>query len=79
MRTTRPAQLEAVTALEPLLAVPAVAAEAWIRTGLVHVTVGDHLAALKAFATARPVRRHHAAEIPVALPRRARARGAESP
>jgi tetratricopeptide (TPR) repeat protein len=54
MRTTRPAQLEAVTALEPLLAVPAVAAEAWMRTGLVHVTVGDHLAALKAFATARP-------------------------
>jgi tetratricopeptide (TPR) repeat protein len=54
MRTTRPAQLEAVTALEPLLAVPAVAAEAWIRTGLVHVTVGNHVAALKAFETARP-------------------------
>jgi tetratricopeptide (TPR) repeat protein len=55
MRTTRPAQLEAVAALEPLLAVPAVAAEAWIRTGLVHVTVGDHLAALNAFAAARPI------------------------
>ncbi len=54
MRTTRPAQLEAITALEPLLAVPAVAAEAWIRTGLVHVTVGDHVAALTAFETALP-------------------------
>lgn len=54
MRTTRPAQLEAITALEPLLAVPAVAAEAWIRAGLVHVTVGNHVAALKAFETARP-------------------------
>ena len=55
MRVARPAQLEAITALEPLRAVPAVAAEAWIRTGLVHVTVGDHVAALKAFATAGPI------------------------
>jgi hypothetical protein len=54
MRATRPAQLEAITALAPLLAVPGVAAEAWIRTGLVHVTVGDHVAALKAFEAARP-------------------------
>jgi tetratricopeptide (TPR) repeat protein len=54
MRTARPVQLEAITALEPLLAVPAVAAEASIRTGLVHVTVGDHVAAVKAFEAARP-------------------------
>jgi tetratricopeptide (TPR) repeat protein len=55
MRATRMVQLEAITALAPLLAVPPVAAEAWIRTGLVHVTVGDHVAALKAFVTARPL------------------------
>ena len=55
MRVARPAQLEALTAYEPLLAVPAVAAEARIRTGLVHVTVGDHVAALKAFESARPL------------------------
>lgn len=55
MRITRPAQLEAITAFEPLLGVPAVAAEAWIRTGLVRVTVGDHVAALRAFETARPL------------------------
>lgn len=54
MRVARPAQLEAITAFEPLLAVPAVAAEAWLRTGLVHVTVGDHVAALTAFEKARP-------------------------
>jgi tetratricopeptide (TPR) repeat protein len=54
MRATRMVQLEAITALAPLLAVPPVAAEAWIRTGLVHVTVGDHVAALKAFEAARP-------------------------
>jgi len=50
----RAPQLEAITALEPLRGVPAVAAEAWIRTGLVHVTVGDHVAALNAFEMARP-------------------------
>lgn len=51
----RPAQLEAIAAYQPLHAVPAVAAEAWIRTGLVHFTVSDHLPALKAFETARPL------------------------
>jgi tetratricopeptide (TPR) repeat protein len=55
IRTARPAQLEAITAFEPLTAIPAVAAEAWIRIGLVHVTVSDHVAALKAFETARPL------------------------
>jgi len=54
-QSSRPAQLEAITAYEPLLAVPAVAAEAWIRTGLVHITVSDHAAALKAFEAARPI------------------------
>lgn len=52
---TQPVQLEAITAYESLTAIPAVAAEAWIRTGLVHVTVRDHVAALKAFETARPL------------------------
>jgi tetratricopeptide (TPR) repeat protein len=51
----RAPQLEAMTALEPLRAVPAVAAEAWIRTGIVQVTVGDHAAALNAFEKARPL------------------------
>ncbi len=55
MRIARPAQLEAIAAYEPLTAIPAIAAEAWIRTGLVHVTVSDHAAALKAFETARPL------------------------
>ena len=55
MRITRPVQLEVITALAPLLAVPAVAADAWLRTGLVHVTVGDHVAALQAFEAARPL------------------------
>ena len=55
MRTARPAQLEAIMAYQPLTAIPAVAAEAWLRTGLVHVTVSDHVAALKAFETARPL------------------------
>ncbi len=52
--SSRPAQLEAITAFEPLIAMPAVAAEAHLRTGLVHVTVGDHVAALSAFEAARP-------------------------
>lgn len=51
----RPAQLEAVTAFEPLIAIPEIAGEAWIRTGQVHVTVGDHAAALAAFEKAQPL------------------------
>ena len=47
--------MEAVTALEPLTAVPAVAAEAWIRTGLVHMTTGNHVAALRAYEAAQPI------------------------
>ena len=53
--SSRPAQLEATTALEPLTRVPEVAAEAWLRTGLIEVTVSDHAAALKAFEAAQPL------------------------
>lgn len=53
-RSPRPIQLEAITALQPLTAMPPVAAEALIRTGLVHVTLQEHAAALKAFEAARP-------------------------
>ena len=50
-----PAQLEAITAFQPLIAIPAVAAEAHIRTGLIHLTVSDHAAALKSFQSAQPI------------------------
>jgi tetratricopeptide (TPR) repeat protein len=52
---SRPAQLEAVTAFLPLLEIPAVAAEAHLRTGMIFVTVGDHAAALRSFEAAQPV------------------------
>lgn len=48
-------QMEATTALEPLTAVPAVAADALIRTGLVHMTTGNHVAALRAYDAAQPI------------------------
>jgi tetratricopeptide (TPR) repeat protein len=48
-------QLDALTGLKPLTEVPAVAAEAWVRSGLVHVTRGDFPAALSAFETAGPL------------------------
>jgi tetratricopeptide (TPR) repeat protein len=51
----RAPQLEAIVALEPLTAVPGVAAEAWIRMGLVHFTVNDFAAALRAFESAQPI------------------------
>jgi tetratricopeptide (TPR) repeat protein len=54
-RPARPIQLEAITALQPFTAMPPVAAEALIRTGLVHVTLQDHAAALQAFEAARPL------------------------
>jgi tetratricopeptide (TPR) repeat protein len=55
-RIIRPApQLEAVVALEPLTRVPAIAAEAWMRTGLVHLTVRDYASALRAFGTSAPL------------------------
>lgn len=50
-----PRQLEALVALEPLMAVPAVAAEAWIRAGFVQITASDHAAALGAFEKAQPI------------------------
>ena len=52
---SRAPQLEAITAFAPLTRIPEIAAEAWIRTGLIHVTVSDHAAALKAFETALPL------------------------
>ena len=48
-------QLEAIVALEPLLKVPEVAAEAHLRAGLVHFTVRDYAAALRAFEAAQPL------------------------
>ncbi|HEX6217571.1 MAG TPA: tetratricopeptide repeat protein [Vicinamibacterales bacterium] len=54
---SRPPQLEAITAFEPLIAMPSIAAEAHIRTGLIHVTVGDQAAALKSFEAAQPIAR----------------------
>ena len=51
----RAPQLEAIAAFEPLLAVPAVAAEAHIRTGMIYVTVADHAAALRSFEAAQPI------------------------
>lgn len=54
-RATRPAQLEAITALQPLLGIRAVAAEAHLRAGLVLVTVADHAAALRSFEAAQPL------------------------
>ena len=51
----RPPQMEAIVALEPLKAIPAVAAEAWLREGLVHFTVGDYASALRAFEATPPL------------------------
>ena len=52
---SRPSQFEAVTAFQPLLEIPSVAAEAHIRTGLIYVTVGDHAAALKSFEASQRI------------------------
>lgn len=54
---SRPPQLDAVVAFEPLTHAPEVAAEARIRTGVIYVTVADHKAALKAFEAAQPLAR----------------------
>jgi hypothetical protein len=59
-RQTRAPQLEAITALAPLTAIPEVAAEAWIRTGRVRYTVNDFAAALAAFEQAQPMARETA-------------------
>jgi hypothetical protein len=48
-------QMEAITAFEPLLAVPALAAETHIRIGLIQVTVRNHGAALRSFEAAQPI------------------------
>jgi tetratricopeptide (TPR) repeat protein len=54
-RMARAPQLEAIVALAPLTVIPAVAAEAWIRTGIVRFTVNDFAGALQAFETAQPL------------------------
>ncbi len=51
----RAPQLDAITALEPLTATPEVAAESWVRIGLVHFSIGDFAAALQAFESAQPI------------------------
>lgn len=54
-RLVRAPQLEAIVALEPLTAVKDVAPEAFVRLGLVHFTVNDFAAALRAFESAQPI------------------------
>jgi tetratricopeptide (TPR) repeat protein len=48
-------QMEAIVALEPLLKIPDVAAEANVRAGLIYFTTRDYAAALRAFETAQPL------------------------
>ena len=55
-RTARvPPQLEALVTLGPLKEIPAVAAEAHLRAGLVYFTVRDYPAALREFEAAQPI------------------------
>ena len=54
-RAVRAPQLEAIVTLQPLTAVPEVAAEAWIRLGLVRFTAGDFGAAWRSFEAAQPI------------------------
>lgn len=51
----RAPQMEAITTLEPLTSNPDVAAEAWVRIGLVHFSVDDFASALRAFESAQPI------------------------
>ena len=51
----RAPQMEALVALEPLTSSPAIAAEAWVRIGLVHFSVDDFASALRAFESAQPI------------------------
>jgi tetratricopeptide (TPR) repeat protein len=53
--TRRAPQMEALVTLEPLAAVPEVAAEAFVRIGLVHFSVDDFASALRAFESAQPI------------------------
>jgi tetratricopeptide (TPR) repeat protein len=54
-RPRRAPQLEAIVALEPLTSIAGVAPEAFVRLGLVHFTVNDFAAALRAFESAQPI------------------------
>ena len=51
----RAPQLEAIVTLEPLTAIPSVAAEAWVRIGLVRFSIEDFAAALRAFESAQAI------------------------
>ena len=53
--TRRAPQMEAIVTLEPLTAIPGVAAEAFIRIGLVHFSVDDFASALQAFEAAQAI------------------------
>ena len=54
-RPSRAPQLEALVTLEPLTSIAVVAPEAWVRIGLVHLSLGDYAAALRAFESAQPI------------------------
>lgn len=51
----RPSQLEAVIALEPLTKIPEVAADAYVRIGIMQFVVRDYAAALKAYEQAQEI------------------------
>jgi tetratricopeptide (TPR) repeat protein len=51
----RQPQFDAITGLEPLTHEPSVAAEAWVRTGLLQFAAGDHTAAVRAYDSALAV------------------------
>ena len=48
-------QADAVVALAPLTKIPEVAAEAWVRTGIMQFVTRDYSAALKSFEAAMPI------------------------
>jgi tetratricopeptide (TPR) repeat protein len=54
-RPSRAPQLEALVTLEPLTSTAVVAPEAWVRIGLLHLSVGDYAPALRAFESAQPI------------------------
>jgi tetratricopeptide (TPR) repeat protein len=51
----RAPRLQAIVALEPLTSKPEVAAESWVRIGMVRYSLADHSGALRAFETAQPI------------------------
>ena len=53
----RAPQLDAIPEFEAFTRVAEVAPEAWLRTGMIYVTVSDHAGAIKAFEAAQPLAR----------------------